>query len=209
MPSLHSVHGERTTAPATSRQAPALRDLAAYDRNQLDPGRSLGWRILWYYVSLVFFEQGWLPVSHIKVVILRWFGARLGKGVVIKPHVRIKFPWRLEIGDHCWVGQGVWIDNLAPVRLESNVCLSQDAYLCTGSHDHRQAEFALITRPIEIAEGAWIGARAMLLPGVTVGRDAVAAAGAIVTRDIEPSRLVAGNPAVPMENDMPKPRQPR
>lgn len=169
----------------------------------------MGWRAAWYFTSLLIFESGWLPWSRMKVFLLRRFGARIGEGVVIKPHVRIKFPWRLVAGNHCWIGQDVWIDNLAPIQLEGNICLSQGAYLCTGSHDHRSSEFDLITRPIHIGEGAWVGARAILLPGVTIGSETVVAAGAVVNRDVEAGLLVAGNPAIPIQHGATSPRQPR
>ena len=185
------------------------RHLAAYDRTQLQAGRGRVWRAAWYFTSLLIFENGWLPSSRVKNFLLRRFGARIGNGVVIKPHVRIKFPWRLVVGDHCWIGQDVWIDNLATTHLENNICISQGAYLCTGSHDHRSSEFDLITRPIQIADGAWIGARAIVLPGVTIGSEAVIAAGAVVNRDVEASVLAAGNPAAVVQRSASGPRLPR
>lgn len=177
-------------------RASGERNLAAYDSSSFDPGRSLPWRLAWYATSLVVLESGWFPISSLKVGLLRLFGAHIGQGVVIKPHVRIKFPWRLVVGDHCWIGQEAWIDNLAGTRLGDHVCISQGAYLCTGGHDHRQPAFDLITRPIEIANGGWVGARAILLPGVTIGPQAVVAAGSVIHRDIGPGEIVAGNPAV-------------
>lgn len=187
----------------------SARHLAAYDRTRLDAGRGKAWRAAWYFSSLLIFENGWLPCSRVKTFMLRRFGARIGDGVVIKPHVRIKFPWRLVVGDHCWIGQDVWIDNLAMIQLDDNICLSQGAYLCTGSHDHRSSEFELITRPIHIADGAWVGARAIVLPGVTIGREAVIAAGAVVNRDVEAGVLAAGNPAAIVQRDASSPRLPR
>ena len=180
------------SVPRTSGE----RNLAAYDSCSFDPGRSLPWRLAWYATSLVVLESGWFPVSSLKVRLLRLFGAHIGKGVVIKPQVRIKFPWRLVVGNHCWIGQEAWFDNLAETRLGDHVCISQGAYLCTGGHNHRQPAFDLITRPIEIANGAWVGARAILLPGVTIGPQAVVAAGSVIHRDVGPGEIIAGNPAV-------------
>ena len=130
-----------------------------------------------------------------KRVLLRLFGTSLGRGLVLKPRVRIKFPWRLTVGDHCWIGEGVWIDNLAPVTLGDNVCLSQGVYLCTGGHDHTRPTFDLITKPITVESEAWVGAMSVLLPGVTVGRGAVVAAGSVVTKDVPAGMIVGGNPA--------------
>ena len=89
----------------------------------------------------------WLPGSGWRTFLLRLFGARIGQGVVIKPHVSIKFPWRLIVGNHVWIGERVWIDNLAEVAIGSNSCISQGAYLCTGSHDWSDSRFGLVTRP--------------------------------------------------------------
>lgn len=161
------------------------RNLASYNNSSFNPGRGTIVRIAWYYVSLIFLESGWFPVSSLKCWLLRRFGATVGTGVVIKPHVRVKYPWQLVVGDHCWIGQEVWIDNLACVTLESDVCLSQGVYLCTGSHDHRSPTFELKTAPITIQHGAWIAARAIVLGGAVVGRGEVVGAGAVRRRTNE------------------------
>ncbi len=173
-------------------------DLSSYDNRWYSPGRSHFVRALWYFVSLLIFESGWFPLGGPKRWLLRRFGARIGRGLVIKPQVWIKYPWRLVTGDHCWIGQGVWIDNLADVRLGSHVCVSQQVYICTGSHDYRKPSFDLITRPVELGDGAWLGARALILAGVSVGTNAVVAAGSIVTKDVPAAAVVAGNPARPL-----------
>lgn len=143
----------------------------------------------------MFFESGWLPASGIKARILRLFGAKIGRGVVFKPHVRIKYPWRLVIGDHCWIGQNVWIDNIENVIIGDHVCVSQLSYFCTGSHDHRTRTFDLEAKPIVVQAGAWIGARVTLLGGVTVHANAIAAAGAVVVKSVPAAMIVGGNPA--------------
>ena len=108
--------------------------------------------------------------------------------------MRIKYPRLLRIGDDCWIGEGVWIDNLAIVRLGNNVCLSQGAYLCTGSHDYRRPTFDLIVKPIVIEAGVWVAAHAVVLPGVTIGEGAVVAAGSIVAKDVPGGVIAAGSP---------------
>jgi putative colanic acid biosynthesis acetyltransferase WcaF len=170
-------------------------DLSRFANPEYDPGRGVIARTLWYYVSLLVFESGWLPLSGVKRRLLRLFGARIGEGVVIKPQVRIKYPWRLAIGDHCWIGQDVWIDNIDDIRIGSQVCVSQYAYLCTGSHDPNRIAFDLIHKPIVVEDGAWLAARCTVLPGVTVGANAIVAGGSVVTRDVEPATIVAGVPA--------------
>lgn len=147
-----------------------MRNLAAYENQFYDPGRGVFVRTVWYYFSLILLESSWFPVSRLKCSILRLFGAQMGQGVVIHPNVRIKYPWKLRVGDNCWIGRDAWIDNLDTVTLESDVCVSQGAYLCTGSHDHRSATFDLKTGPIVIKHGAWICCRATVLGGSTVPR---------------------------------------
>lgn len=178
-----------------TEQADAWVDLSGYSTPDYHPGRGILVRLLWYYTSLLLFESGWFILTRTKPSILRLFGARIGRGVVIKPHVRIKYPWRLSVGDHCWIGQDAWIDNIADVTIGNQVCVSQDTYLCAGNHDHRRKSFDLIARPITIENGAWVAASSLLLAGVTVGANAVVAAGSVVTKDVAPATMVGGNPA--------------
>jgi putative colanic acid biosynthesis acetyltransferase WcaF len=194
-----SVAGDHRSAPAADGSADKIVasavDLAAYRPTNYSPGRGRMVRAAWYLTSLLLFEGGLFPFSSIKAGILRAFGARIGRGLVIKPRVRIKFPWRLTVGDHCWIGESAWIDNLAEVCLGDHVCVSQGVYLCTGSHDFRSRTFALITRPIQVQSGAWVAARATVLCGVSIGSNAVIAAGSVVSRDVAPGWIVGGNPA--------------
>ena len=169
--------------------------LREYRPNGYTPGRSVLVRGLWYVVSLLIFESGWFPAYGLKRRILRLFGASVGRGVIIKPHVRIKYPWLLKIGNDCWIGEEAWIDNLATVDVSNDVCLSQGVYLCTGGHDFRRVTFDLIVKPIVIGAEVWIATRAVILPNVTIGRGAVVAAGAVVSRDVPPGVIVGGCPA--------------
>ncbi len=139
-----------------------------------------------------------LPGTAWRKALLRLFGARLGTGGRYKPHLRVKFPWRLQVGDHCWLGEEVWIDNLAPVTLGDRVCLSQGVYLCTGNHDFRSPEFNLQVEPIQINDDAWIAAQAVLAPGSHVGAGAVVVLAAVVKGTVAPGSIMAGNPAQPV-----------
>lgn len=159
-------------------------------------GRGLVVRILWYAVSVVVFQTCLFPFGRLKLLLLRLFGAKLGAGVVVKPQVKIKFPWRLTVGEHAWIGEGAWIDNLADVTIGSHVCLSQEVYLCTGSHDYRSRGFELVTQPIVIGDGAWIAARATVLPGTTIGPNAIITAGSVARGEVEAAAIMGGNPAV-------------
>src|SRR5437868_2181677 len=102
--------------------------------------------------------------SKLKATLLRWFGAKDGRSVIIRSQVNISFPWRLAIGDNVWIGEGVWILSLAQIVIESNVCISQRSYLCSGSHDYRSESFDLITKPICIRERSWVAANSFIGP---------------------------------------------
>ncbi len=170
-------------------------DLSKFKNPEFHPG-SLLKRILWYYTNLCFFRSGVFPVYGLKRGLLRCFGAKVGKGVVIKPHVNIKYPWNLSIGAYSWIGEGVWIDNLAQVTIKENVCLSQNAFLLTGNHNYKKQAFNLMIKPIVLEEGVWIGAKAIVCPGVTAQSHAMLSVGSVATKDLEPFSIYTGNPAV-------------
>jgi putative colanic acid biosynthesis acetyltransferase WcaF len=176
---------------------PELRvDLSRPDNSEYDKGRSALVIALWHFVGSPIVRSNLVPISAFKCMFLRLFGARIGRGVYAKPGLRVKFPWYLVVGDHCWLGEDAWIDNLAPVTIGSDVCVSQAAYLCTGNHDWTSPNMKLFRRSIVLEDGSWVGARAIICPGVKLGQGAVAAAGSVVTRDIPPYQVWAGNPAV-------------
>lgn len=127
------------------------------------------------------------------------FGAVIGKGVVIKPRVNIKYPWNLSIGEHSWLGEGVWIDNLGKVIIGSNCCVSQGALLLCGNHNYRKSTFDLMVGDITLENGVWIGAKAMVCPGVVCHSHAVLTAGSIATASLEAYKIHSGNPAVPVK----------
>lgn len=151
--------------------------LDRYTSNGFQRGAPRAVEALWLATSGLFVAS-WLPGSAWRVALLRLFGAQIGRGAIVKPGVRVKFPWRLTVGDHCWIGERVWIDNLTEVTLGDHVCLSQASYLCTGSHDWSRERFDLIVQPISIESHAWVGARAIVAPGTTLEQGAVLAMGA-------------------------------
>lgn len=173
--------------------------LAGFDNSWYDPGRGPATRALWMLVGRLFFETSVPWPSSLKAGWLRLFGARVGRGAVIKPHVRIKYPWHLELGDHCWVGEGVWVDSLAAVRLGSNVCLSQGAMIETGSHDARDPHFGLRVEAVTVSDGTWVCARALVLPGSHLGPGTVLTAGSVLRGRAEEGGpyggIYGGNPA--------------
>lgn len=127
---------------------------------------------------------------------LRLFGAKIGRGVNIKPSVHIKYPWKLVVGDNVWIGEKVWIDNLALVEIGSNVCLSQGAMLLTGNHDFTKVNFDLMVGEIVLENGVWIGAKAVVCPGTICREHSILSVGSIATREMEPYGIYQGNPAV-------------
>jgi putative colanic acid biosynthesis acetyltransferase WcaF len=177
-------------------------DLSAYSTRGFDRGAPRWKEALWRLCQGFFFQPLWHVPSAVRTSLLRAFGARIGQGVVVRAGVNISFPWRLTVGDHCWIGEEVMILSLAPVELGPNVCLSQRAFLCTGSHDRRD-NFALRTAPIRIGPRSWVAAQAFIGPGVTLGEGCTVSAGSVVLRDVEPGQLVRGNPAEPVRSAQP------
>ena len=169
-------------------------DLAAYSADGFERGRPRLVEAAWLLLQAMFFGS-WLPGSRWRAGLLRLFGARIGRGVVLKPAIQVKFPWRLSIGDHSWIGERAWLDNLTEIRIGSYCCISQGAYLCTGNHDWTDPAFKLVAKPIVMCDGAWVAARAIICPGVTLGECSVAAVGSVVTHDIPTGEIHAGNPA--------------
>jgi putative colanic acid biosynthesis acetyltransferase WcaF len=141
--------------------------------------------------------RSFVPGSRHRRLLLRLFGASIGDAVVIKPGLRVKFPWRLRVGDWAWLGEDVWIDNLAEVTIGAHAVVSQGAYLCTGSHDWNRESFDLIVRPIIVGDKAWICACAVVAPGTIVGEGAVVGLGAVVAGALRDWTIYKGNPAVP------------
>ena len=156
--------------------------------------------VLWFF-WLIFGEiliSSWIPGSFWRVLLLRLFGAKLGNGVLVKPNVKIKFPWRLSIGDHTWIGEKVWIDNLEWVVIGSNVCISQGAYLCTGNHNFKSTSFPYLLGRIDIEDEAWICAMVRIAPSVRVGMGSVIKFGSVLYDSVPPKTIVSGFPAVPI-----------
>ena len=161
------------------------------------PGERAAWdrpRIvvyLWAVAELVFVTNAWQISSSLRVRVLRLFGAEIGQGVIYRPRTRVKFPWKLHIGDRSWIGEGVWIHNQDHVYIGSDVSISQETMITTGSHAHR-TDMALIMRPVTIEDGAWITSRCMILGGVTVGRSALIRPGTLVDKSV-PANAIFGS----------------
>ena len=152
--------------------------------------------VLWFCFGSFLLSSRSIPGSYWRVILLRLFGAKIGSGCRIKPGFRVKSPWRLNVGSSCWLGEDVWIDNLAPVSIGDSVCISQGAYLCTGNHDYRSPNFDLLVGPIVVESEVWIAAQAVLAPGTRICETAVVGIGSVVSGLIPKGAVVRGNPSV-------------
>lgn len=170
--------------------------LATFSTGNFDKGTGFIKQMLWYMTNALIVRASWNPCMGIKIRLLKLFGARIGNGLVIKNNVNIKFPWKLILGNDVWIGENVWIDNLDKVVIGDDVCISQGALLLTGNHDYTLSTFDYRNAPITIEEGAWIGAKSVVCPGVTVHAYAISTVGSIVTKDMEAYGIYQGNPAV-------------
>ena len=174
-------------------------DLSKFDNNGFDRGATRLKEVLWWSFRSLFFAP-WFPLpSFIKLGVLRIFGADIGRGTVIRSRVNITFPWRFSCGENVWIGDEVSILSLAPVRIGSNTCISQRAYLCTGSHDFSKQTFDLMTAPISIGKHCWIGAQSFVGAGVTFEDSSRCLAGAVVTKNVGSGETVGGIPARPLQ----------
>lgn len=172
-------------------------DLSTFRNDWFDRGAPRWKELCWLIVSAAFFRQPLSLWNGAKIWWLRRFGAKIGKGVLIKPQVQIKFPWRLTIGNHSWIGEHAWIDNLAPVHIGPHVCISQGAYILTGNHHYKKTSFDLMVQPVTIEEGAWVGAKAVVCPGVHIATHAILSAGSVATAgNLSAYGIYQGNPAV-------------
>lgn len=174
-------------------------DLSQYQNSWYDPGAGVIKRTLWLFVNAVFFRSYLLPCSGAKRSLLRLFGATIGSNVVIKPHVNIKYPWYLSVGDNSWIGEDVWIDNLTNVKIGSNCCLSQGAYILTGNHDYSKATFDLSVKPVSLEEGVWIGAFGIVCPGVICLSHSVLTVRSVATKALDAYTIYCGNPAIALK----------
>lgn len=171
------------------------RHLAGFTGAGYERGRPIGWQILWKLASGLVTSRWWCPMS-LRLKLLRGFGATIGTNVVFRHEVKVHWPWKLAVGDNSWIGEGTWILNLEDVTIGSDVCISQDVLLCTGSHDRFSPTFEFDNAPIVVEDGAWVAARATVLRGCRIGADSVIGACALVTKDVPPGATILAPRAV-------------
>lgn len=170
-------------------------ELSKFNPGNFNKGAGKTKQILWYFINALVVRASWNPFMGIKILLLKAFGAQIGNGLVIKNNVCIKFPWKLVIGDNVWLGENCWIDNLDHITIGNNVCISQGALLLTGNHDYTSISFDYRNRPIVIEDGAWIGAKAIVCPGVKVSSHSILCVGSVATKDLCDYGIYQGNPA--------------
>lgn len=161
----------------------------------LDRGVRKLTEMMWYLVKIIFFLSAIPYPSRFKVMVLRLFGAKIGKGVVVKPRVNIHFPWKLTIGDNVWIGEEVFVLNFEQLTIGNNVCISQRAFICGGNHDYKDPSMPYRNGPITLEDGCWIGASSFVGPNVSIDTDTVVSAGSVVTQSLEGNGIYRGNPA--------------
>ena len=170
-------------------------DLSKFDNSWYDAGSSLK-RGTWFMINALIFQNPIVPFVGLKRLLLRVFGAKIGKGVIIKPTVNIKYPWNLTIEDYAWIGEHVWIDSLGKVFIGKSACISQGALILSGNHDYKKENFDLIIKEIRIEDGVWIGAKSVVCQGVVCKSHAVLTVGSVATKDLEAYSIYQGTPAV-------------
>lgn len=152
-------------------------------------------RGVWQFVWLLLYRPTPRPMHAWRCLLLRLFGAKLGKAVHPYPSARIWAPWNLEMGDHSCLGEKVDCYCVDKIHIGAHATVSQYSFLCTASHDYTDLDMPLVTAPITIGRGAWVAADAFIGPGVVVGERAVVGARASVFRHVDPWTVVGGNPA--------------
>lgn len=170
-------------------------DLSTFNNGWYKPGSKIK-IILWYFFNAFYLQNKYNPFSGLKKFVLRLFGAKIGKGVVIKQSISVKYPWKLTIGNHVWIGENVWIDNLDEVKIGDNVCISQGALLLCGNHDYKKSSFDLMVGPITLEDGVWIGAKSIVTQNVICQSHSILAVQSVASSNLEAYSIYKGNPAV-------------
>jgi putative colanic acid biosynthesis acetyltransferase WcaF len=170
--------------------------LSEFDSSEgFSRGRPKFVEALWYISKMLFFLTPFPWPVNLKVFILKIFGASIGRGCNIQPEVSIHFPWKLELGDDCWIGKQTEIHNMEKIIIEDNVAIAHRVFITSGSHDYSLARHPYRNKSTVIRSNVWITSCAFIGPGVEIGEGCVIFPGAVVTKKTEPWKLIGGNPA--------------
>ena len=153
---------------------------------------------LWWLVQSTLFRASPQVMYGFRRWLLRRFGAQIGEGVIVRPSVKIPYPWKLTIGDHSWIGDDAVLYSFATITIGKNTVVSQKSYLCAGTHDYRSPGFDIQAFPIVIEDEVWVAADVFVAPGVTIGRGAVVGSRSSVFSDLPEMMVCVGSPARPV-----------
>ena len=173
---------------------PAAIDLRTYDLSNFNRGKPRWYVMLWWLVQAIAFPLSLHHFNSLRCFVLRLFGAKIGKGVVVRPSSRFLFPWKVEIGDYSWIGDEVMFYSIDRITVGSHSVISQKSYLCTGSHNIEDPSFGLITAPIELGNGVWVATDCLIAPGVQIGSNSVIGARSSVMKSIPARQVAWGTP---------------
>jgi putative colanic acid biosynthesis acetyltransferase WcaF len=185
---------------ATAMKERSYQNLSEFKLPPNYRGRSKIYVQIWWLVQLLLFRPSPQVCYGWRNYLLRLFGAKIGKGVLVRPTVTVTYPWKLEIGDYSWIGDDAVLYTLDRIRIGSNSVVSQRSYLCTGMHDYTRPTFDLQTSPITVEDEVWIASDTFVMPGITIRHASVVAARSLVTRDTSPAMVHVGSPAKPVRN---------
>lgn len=149
---------------------------------------------LWWVVQSLFFNPSLQFMYGWRRFLLRLFGANIGRKVILRPSVKITYPWKLKIGDYTWIGDDVNLYTLGEIEIGENSVVSQKCYLCTGSHDFNKSDFPIYSKKITIENECWLATDVFVAPGVTIRKGTVVGARSSVYKDLEENKIYMGNP---------------
>ena len=175
--------------------APSYQDLKTFHLPEGTRGRSGFVVAVWQLAQATVFACSPQYAYAWRRGLLRLFGAKVGKGVLVRQSARVTYPWFVTFGDHCWIGDHAEIYSVAPITIGANAVVSQRSYICAGTHDHMLLNFPVIGKAVEIGDEVWVATDCFVGPGVRIGKGAIVAARSTVTADVEEATIVAGNPA--------------
>ncbi len=176
---------------------PPFLDLSKYDQSGFDRGKPSWFILIWWFVQAIAFPLSLHNCNGFRCWLLRLFGAKIGQNVIIRPTARFTYPWKVTIGDYCWIGDDVVFYSLDQIAIASHCVISQKSYLCTGSHDIKDPNFGLINAPIMIGNGVWVASDCFIAPGVKIGANAVIGARSSVFKNLPENQVAWGNPCIP------------
>ncbi len=150
---------------------------------------------LWWFVQSLFFKNSPQFLYGFRRFLLRLFGAKIGKKVIIRPTVRITYPWKIIIGDYSWIGDDVVLYSLGEIEIGKNVVISQKSYLCAASHNYLRSDFPIFAKKITIKDECWLATDVYVAPGITIHKGTVVGSRSSVYKDLPENKICIGNPA--------------